>query len=58
MPSPDGEQIAFTHWNDLTFPPSDIYTVEADGSGAPVNVTSSPGVVDLFPAWQPIPDED
>lgn len=28
--SPDGEQIAFIHWTDLTFPPSDIFVVEVE----------------------------
>jgi Tol biopolymer transport system component len=56
--SPDGQQIAFTHWADLTFPPPDIYTSEADGTGAPVNVTNSPGIVDLYSAWQSVPDRD
>jgi len=56
--SPDGEQIAFTHWADLTYPPPDILRVETDGTSSPTNVTNSPGVHDEVPAWQPVPDKD
>ena len=53
--SPDGKRIAFT--SNRTQQPdnnynTDIWVVNADGSGQPVRVTSNPGA-DASPAWSP-----
>jgi dipeptidyl aminopeptidase/acylaminoacyl peptidase len=47
--SPDGTQIAFESNRDGNY---EIYVVNADGSGTPVNLTNN-AAADRFPAWSP-----
>jgi TolB protein len=46
--SPDGQKIAFDH---ASGPFTDIYVANADGSGAPTAITSTPGVSEFDPDW-------
>jgi Tol biopolymer transport system component len=45
--SPDGTQILFVRGGDL-------YLINPDGTGA-TNITNTPTVTELDPAWQPVP---
>jgi TolB protein len=51
--SPDGSKIAFA--SDLVNPvlgyPSDIFVMNSNGVGTPVNLTNSPTLNELFPDW-------
>ncbi len=50
--SPDGTKIAFN--SNMDDPANnDIYVMNADGTGKPTRLTTSPGS-DLAPAWQPL----
>lgn len=51
--SPDGTQIAFSSdlYNPGATTPNHIYVVNADGSGSPVNLTSSTAASDSWPDW-------
>lgn len=54
--SPDGQKIALYHNPDATFSTGDIYVVNADGSGTPINITNSPTVYDEFENWGDNPE--
>ena len=49
--SPDGTKIAFERL-DAASATTDVWIVSSDGSGAPVDITNSPGN-DEMPAWSP-----
>lgn len=55
--SPDGKQIAFTHQSQQTtaIAPTQIYTMNADGSGVSQITQPSPTHQDQYPSWQPLP---
>jgi Tol biopolymer transport system component len=46
--SPNGQQIAFTTFRDGNW---EIYVVNADGTGSPVNLTNTPDTGELSPRW-------
>jgi hypothetical protein len=48
--SPRASKIAFESARDGNW---EIYVMNADGSGVPVNLTNSPGTADGSPAWSP-----
>jgi prepilin-type N-terminal cleavage/methylation domain-containing protein len=49
--SPDGSRIAYRHYPDGVY--SDVWVVNADGSGPRVNVSNFAGRSDYFPTWSP-----
>lgn len=53
--SPDGTRIAFSSdlYNPGATTPNHIYVIKADGSGPPVNLTSSATAHDTWPDWSP-----
>ena len=54
--SPDGTKVVFVNSDPYTIQPtpSDLYVLNADGSGSAVNITA--GIADAFmPDWQPAP---
>jgi len=55
--SPDGELIVLTVWvQEATggvSTPGEIFVMNVDGSGTPINLTNNPAV-DHHPAWQPL----
>jgi Tol biopolymer transport system component len=55
--SPDGTKITFTratYCSALTINPSDVYTMDADGSDV-AQITKTPDVDEQDPDWQPLP---
>jgi len=46
--SPDGKKIAYISGANV-----DILMINADGSGAPENITNTPGSMELYPQWSP-----
>lgn len=51
--APNGRQILFTHWDDLTFSTADLYLVNVDGTGL-ADVTNTSGVIEREADWEPL----